>query len=473
MKIKFIGASREVTGSKFLLTTNSGKRILLDCGMFQGKGLETDSMNRDLMFDPSMIDHIILTHAHIDHSGLIPYMYRLGFRGSVICTSATRDLCSIMLADSAFIQEHDTHTFNKRRAKKGLPLVTPIYTAEDATACMDQFIGIPYGMKFRIDENIKVKFTNTGHMLGSGVANIQVKENGSIKRIAYTGDIGRPSDEILASPVPFPQADILITESTYGDRLHADVQSAKDELLNVVVETCVNKQGKLLIPAFSVGRTQEIVYALNNFFNEGRLPKIDIFVDSPLAVNATSVFKVHPECYNTDFRDVMIKDPDPFGFNNLFYITKVEDSKRLNDHKKPCVIISASGMMEAGRIKHHLANNISNPDNTVLVVGYCAPQTLGAKIVRGDKEVSIHGTVYPVKAEIKKIESYSGHGDYKELIRFLDCQNKEALSKVFIFMVNIRPRKNTLNHLRLMASGILKFLPEARSWRFDSCYSMI
>lgn len=432
MKIKFIGASREVTGSKFLLTANSGKRILLDCGMFQGKGLETDSMNRDLMFDPSTVDHIILTHAHIDHSGLIPYMYRLGFRGSVICTSATRDLCSIMLADSAFIQEHDTQTFNKRRAKKGLPLVTPIYTEEDATACMAQFIGIPYGMKFRIDENIKVKFTNTGHMLGSGVANIEIKENGSIKRIAYTGDIGRPSDEILASPAPFPQADILITESTYGDRLHADVQSAKDELLNVLVETCLNKKGKLLIPAFSIGRTQEIVYALNNFFNEGRLPKIDIFVDSPLAVNATSVFKVHPECYNADFRDVMIKDPDPFGFNNLFYITKVEDSKRLNDHKNPCVIISASGMMEAGRIKHHLANNISNPDNTVLVVGYCAPQTLGAKIVRGDKEVSIHGTVYPVKAEIRKIESYSGHGDYKELIRFLDCQDKEALSKVFI-----------------------------------------
>ncbi len=431
MKIKFIGASREVTGSKFLLMA-AGKKILLDCGMFQGKGLETDSLNRDLMFDPSIIDHIILTHAHIDHSGLIPYMYRLGFRGSIICTSATRDLCSIMLSDSAFIQEHDTRTFNKRRAKKGLPLVTPIYTSEDATACMTQFIGIPYGMKFRINDNIKVKFTNTGHMLGSGVANLEITENGRTQKLAYTGDIGRPFDDILASPAPFPQADILITEATYGDRLHPDNEQAKGELLDVVVETCVNKGGKLLIPAFSVGRTQEIVYSLNNFFNEGRLPKIDIFVDSPLAVNATEVFRVHPECYNAAFLEIMKHDPDPFGFGNLFYIKRVEDSKRLNDHKKPCVIISASGMMEAGRIKHHLANNISDPVNTVLVVGYCAPQTLGARIVRGDSEVSIHGIIYKVRAEVRKIESFSGHGDYREMTKFLECQDKSTLNKTFI-----------------------------------------
>ena len=239
--------------------------MLLDCGMFQGKGLETDGMNRDLGFDPSMIDYLILTHAHIDHSGLIPYMYKLGFTGSIICTNATRDLCAIMLTDSAFIQEHDTITFNKRRAKKGLPLVTPLYTQADATACMKLFIGVPYEMKFRIDENIKVKFTHTGHMLGSGVANIQIIENGQIKRIAYTGDIGRPVDQILAPPLPFPQADILITESTYGDRLHIDTKVAEDELLNVVIDTCVKKGGKLIIPAFSVGRTQEIVFALNRF----------------------------------------------------------------------------------------------------------------------------------------------------------------------------------------------------------------
>jgi metallo-beta-lactamase family protein len=432
MKIKFIGAAREVTGSKHLITTDSGVRILLDCGMFQGKGLETDSMNRDLMFDPSTIDYLILTHAHIDHAGLIPYIYKLGFRGSVICSNGTRDLCAIMLADSAFIQEHDTIMFNKRRAKKGLPLVDPIYSQADATECMTHFIGVPNEMKFRITDNIKVRFTSTGHMLGSGVANLEILENGRIMRIAYTGDIGRPVDPILSSPQPFPQADILITESTYGDRLHHDVQVAEEELLKVLVDTCVNKGGKLIIPAFSVGRTQEVVYAFNNFFNQGRLPKIDVFVDSPLAVNATTVFRMHPECFNKDFARVMETDPDPFGFDNMFYITKVEDSKRLNDHKKPCVIISASGMMEAGRVKHHLANNISDPRNTILVVGYCAPATLGARIVRGDKEVSIFGTVYEVKAEVKKIESFSGHGDYKEMISFLSCQDKSAIMKTFI-----------------------------------------
>jgi metallo-beta-lactamase family protein len=447
MKIKFIGAAREVTGSKHLITTESGKKILLDCGMFQGKGLETDSMNRDLMFDPSQIDHIILTHAHIDHSGLIPYAYKLGFRGSVICTNGTRDLCAIMLADSAFIQEHDTITFNKRRIKKGLPQVEPIYTQADATACLKLFIGVPNDMKFRIDDNIKVKFTNTGHMLGSGVANIEISENGKIKRIAYTGDIGRPSDQILTPPQPFPQADVLITESTYGDRLHQDSKEAEEELLNIVVDTCVRKEGKLIIPAFSVGRTQEIVFSLNNFFNAGRLPKIDIFVDSPLAVNATAVFRMHPECFNKNFSDVLEKDPDPFGFDNLYYINKVEDSKKLNDHKNPCVIISASGMMEAGRVKHHLANNISNPKNTILIVGYCAPSTLGAKIGRGNKEVSIFGTIYPVKAEVKKLESFSGHGDYKEMISFLNCQDKNSLGRMFIVHGEYETQKKYISFL--------------------------
>jgi metallo-beta-lactamase family protein len=448
MKIKFIGAAREVTGSKHLIITNQGKRILLDCGMFQGKGLETDGMNRDLTFDPSMIDHLILTHAHIDHSGLIPFIYKLGFRGSIITTNATRDLCSIMLADSAFIQEHDTITFNKRRVKKGLPAVTPIYTQADATACMKLFIGVPYEMKFRIDDNIKVKFTNTGHMLGSGVANIEINENGQTKRIAYTGDIGRPVDQILASPKQFPQADYLITESTYGDRLHVDTEVVTEELLQIVIETCVNKGGKLIIPAFSVGRTQEIVFSLNNFFNQGRLPKIDIFVDSPLAVNATTVFRMHPECYNENFLKVLETDPDPFGFDNLFYINKVEDSKKLNDHKKPCVIISASGMMEAGRIKHHLANNITDPKNTILIVGYCAPTTLGAKIGRGDKEVSIFGTIYKVNADVKKIESFSGHGDYKEMIGFLDCQDKAAVTKTFIVHGEYETQKKYVGSLQ-------------------------
>ncbi len=432
MKLKFLGAAREVTGSKTLLTTDSGHRILLDCGMFQGKGLETDGMNRDLGFDPSMVNHIILTHAHIDHSGLIPYAYKLGFRGSIVCTNATRDLCSIMLADTAYIQEHDTQIFNKRRAKKGLPLVTPIFSQEDAKECMSLFIGVPLGMKFRIHESVKVKFTTTGHMLGSGVANLMITENGRTTNIAYTGDIGRPSSRILAPPKPFPQADFLITESTYGDRLHKDVTSAEQELLDVVHHTCVDKRGKLIIPSFSVGRTQEIVFSLNNFFNQGKLPKVEIFVDSPLSVNATTIFRMHPECFNKETLHVMETDSDPFGFNSLTYITRQEDSKKLNDYKGPCIIISASGMAEAGRIKHHLANNISNPKNTILMVGYCSPATLGARIAGGAKEVSIFGTVYPVNAEVRSIDAFSGHADYMELISFLNCQNKSAIRETFL-----------------------------------------
>ncbi len=432
MKIKFLGAAREVTGSKHLITTQNGKRLILDCGMFQGKGLKTDEMNRNLGFNPADIDHIILTHAHIDHSGLIPYIYKQGFRGSIVCTSATRDLCSIMLADSGHIQEHDTYTFNKKRARKGLPPVEPIYTRMDAVKCMSLFIGVSYDRKFRIDENIKVKFTHTGHMLGGGVANIEIKEGDRIHRLAYTGDIGRPVNRILITPKPFPQADILITESTYGDRLHEDNINAEKELLSIINNTCVEKGGKLIIPSFSIGRTQDIVYTLNKFYNEEKLPRIDIYVDSPLAVNATEIFRLHPECFNGDIIELMEKDPDPFGFNSLYYIKRSEDSKKLNDMKEPMVIISASGMMEAGRVKHHLANNISNPANTVLAVGYCAPNTLGARILRGDKEVSIHGNHYLVKADIRRIDSYSGHGDYKEMAEFLSCQDPSRIKQTFL-----------------------------------------
>jgi len=297
---------------------------------------------------------------------------------------------------------------------------------------MKLFIGVPHGMKFRIDDNLKVRFTNTGHMLGSGVANLEVRENGTIRRVACTGDIGRPSSRILKPPEAFPQADILITESTYGDRLHKDYASADDELLRTVVHTCVDKGGKLIIPSFSVGRTQELVYSFNKFFNEDRLPRVEIFVDSPLAVNATTIFSMHPECFNRETIALMQTDPDPFGFNRLNYIVRREDSKKLNDYRKPCIIISASGMMEAGRIKHHLANNISDPRNTVLIVGYCSPATLGARIAGGAREVSIHGTLYSVNAEIKKIDAFSGHGDYREMISFLECQDKKALQDMFL-----------------------------------------
>ncbi|MCU0378922.1 MAG: MBL fold metallo-hydrolase [Bacteroidales bacterium] len=432
MKITFYGAAREVTGSKVLVETEHGKKILLDCGQFQGKGLETDRMNRSLAFTPASIDHIILSHAHIDHSGLIPFLYRNGFDGSVVCTNATRDLCSIMLADSGKIQELDTYTFNKKRAKKGLSPVEPLYTQADGVASMKLFIGVAYDRKFRIDEHTTVRFTNTGHMLGSAVVTIELKEKEGLKRLAYTGDIGRPVNRILRSPEPFAQADFLITESTYGDRLHSSIEESDEELFSVVNRTCVEKKGKLIIPAFSVGRTQEVVYSLNKLYNQKRLPPVDMYVDSPLSVNATNIFRLHSECFNDDVMKVMLTDPDPFGFNSLFYISSKEDSMRLNDIKKPVIIISSSGMMEAGRVKHHLANSISNPANTVLAVGYCAPSTLGARLLRGEKEVSIHGNKYPVNAEIRKIDSYSGHGDYKEMGDYLSCQDPAKLQKVFL-----------------------------------------
>ncbi len=432
MKLQFFGAVKEVTGSKHLLTTHDGKKILLDCGMFQGKGLETDSMNRDFKFNPAEIDYLVLSHAHIDHSGLIPYFVKKGFDGMIICTHATRDLCSIMLLDSGRIQEHDTKTFNKKRLAQGLPPVEPIYTAADALQSLQHFVSITYNQKFKITDNVTLTFTDTGHILGSAAVNLKIKEDGRVVNLCFTGDIGRLSNEILRNPQPFPQADILIAESTYGNRLHELRREAQDKLLNIVTRTCIQKKGKLIIPSFSVGRTQEIVYALNQLETAGRLPKVKTYVDSPLSVNATNIYRMHPECFNSEILHTMEKDPDPFGFNDLHYIQSVEDSKHLNDSKEPCIIISSSGMMEAGRIKHHLANNISNPKNTILVVGYCEPSTLGARIKNGDKKVSIFGNTYDVRADVEVLEAYSAHGDYSEMIVYLSCQDKKQLRKIFL-----------------------------------------
>ncbi|MEI6555660.1 MAG: MBL fold metallo-hydrolase [Paludibacter sp.] len=433
MKIKFIGAAREVTGSKHLITTNEGKKILLDCGMFQGKGLETDALNRNLMFDPATIDYIILSHAHIDHSGLIPYMYKLGFRGSVVSTNATRDLCSIMLADSGHIQELDNKWFNKKREKQGLSPVEPIYSEQDCLKSMELFIGVAYDRRFQINDKINVKFTNSGHMLGSAVVNLELIENGEKVHLAFTGDIGRPNNRILHPPTAFPQCDYLITESTYGNRLHPEEKESEQDLLNIVLDTCVERKGKLIIPSFSIGRTQEIVFVLNDLYNKGLLPKIDVFVDSPLSVNATEIFRLHMECMNDEVKAAMKYDDDPFGFNTLHYIKNVDESKALNDHQNPCIIISSSGMAEAGRIKHHIANNVSNWRNTILMVGYCSPTSLGARIQEpGLRFISVLGEIHEVNAKIAKIETFSGHGDFNEMKAFLGCQDTSKIKKTFL-----------------------------------------
>jgi len=462
MQIQFLGAAQEVTGSKHLITTNKGLKILLDCGMYQGKGMETDAMNRDLGFEPDEIDYLILSHAHIDHSALIPYIHKLGFSGTVICTPATRDLCAIMLADSGKIQEYDTYTHNKKRAAHNLPPVEPLYTMEDAQNCMAEFISVPYHKEFVIENDISVMFTDTGHILGSSAVNLTIKEGKKTFKICYTGDIGRYNKRILKDPQAFPQADYIITESTYGDRLHQKVADAEAQLLKVVIDCCAKKKGKLIIPSFSVGRTQEIVYALDRLKNQNLLPDVEVYVDSPLSTDATNIMRLHTECFNKELTEYVKTDPDPFGFKNLHYIQSVDQSKALNHSHRPCIIISASGMMEAGRVKHHLANNIENPKTTILVVGYCAPSTLGAKISRGDKVVSIFGQKYSVNADIEHLESYSAHGDYDEMTKYLSCQNKAKVKTVFLVHGEKKVQEIYAQHLK--KNGFKKvMIPEVKS----------
>ena len=453
MKIQFLGATREVTGSKHLITTDSGHTILLDCGMYQGKGMETDADNRDLGFDPKTLDCVVLSHAHIDHSGLIPYIVKLGFKGDIYCTPATRDLCALMLTDTAFIQEQDVRMYNKKIDKqhphkeKGKTYkIEPLYTQNDVNKAMRQFVTYSYDRRFRIFDDVLLTFTNSGHMLGGAICSLEIyEEDKSVsaavcqqsglsaegglsaqrsvkrwKRLTYTGDIGRAYSHILPPPQLFPQCDYLICESTYGDRLHEEAKVTEEQLLGVVDDTCNYRKGQLLIPSFSVGRTQEIVYVLNQLYNDGRLPHIPVYVDSPMSTNATQIFRMYPEELSDEVRETLQVDPDPFGFNTLRYITDIRESKMLNHKEEPCIIISASGMLEAGRIKHHVANHISDPRCTILIVGYCAPTTLGARIQEpGLKWISIFGLDRRIKAQITKIEGFSGHGDYKEMIDYL------------------------------------------------------
>jgi metallo-beta-lactamase family protein len=432
MQIQFFGAARTVTGSKHLLTTLDGKKILLDCGFFQGRGADTDSMNRHFEFDPASIDYLILSHAHIDHSGNIPNLVKQGFKGQIICTTATTDLCKIMLTDSAHIQENDMRFINKRRMKRGEEPLKPLYSIKEVEKALRQFVSVKYNASYQVFEGFNVKFTDSGHILGSAAVNIEYTENGATKTFCFTGDIGRYNGSILRDPQPFPQADVIVCESTYGDRLHTDNAMSEQELFNVVYNTCIEKKGKLIIPAFSLGRTQEVVFALDQMEHKKMLPHINVYVDSPLSINATNIMRAHPECFNEDILDYMKKDPNPFGFGNLIYIQDAQDSKALNELKEPCIIISASGMIEAGRIKHHIANNISDPKNTILMVGYAEPNSTGGKIRAGAKKVRVFGVEHEVKADVVIIDSYSAHGDYKEMIQYLDCQDKSKIQQLIL-----------------------------------------
>ncbi|SHM21630.1 metallo-beta-lactamase family protein [Chitinophaga jiangningensis] len=432
MKIAFHGAARTVTGSKHLITLKNGKKILLDCGMFQGMGKETDSLNRDFGFDPTEVTYMVLSHAHIDHTGLIPRLVKQGFRGPIYCTHATRDLAEILLLDSAEIQEDDIKFSNKKRAKEGAPYLQPLYTVDDAKFAINFLKPVNFNNWITIDPDIQVMFTDAGHIVGAACIHLRITEYGKTQQITFSGDIGRYNDAILKSPAVFPQADYILMESTYGSTLHADAAPADDELLRYIHETCVQKGGKLIIPAFSVGRTQELLYTLNKAQLAGKLPKVDIFVDSPLSTEATAVTKAHPEVFNRQVSDLLKKDNDPFDFPGLRYVKSVDESKNLNFRKEPCVIISASGMAEAGRVKHHIANNIDEQRNTILIVGYCEPESLGGRLMRGAKEVSIYGTRFEVRAEVGVIRSMSAHGDYEDLSQWLACQNPRDIKKLFL-----------------------------------------
>lgn len=432
MKIAFHGAARTVTGSKHLLTLKNGKKILLDCGMFQGMGKDTDALNRDFGFEPSEVDVMILSHAHIDHSGLIPRLVKHGFNGKIFCTDATRELSVLLLEDSAEIQESDVNYHNKSSKAQGAPLLQPLYTLEDAKNSFNHFYEQPYGQWFDVTEGVQAQFTDAGHILGSACVHVRVTENGSTQQLTFSGDVGRYRDVILKSPQTFSQADYIVMESTYGNSLHEDVHTSVDHLLLWIEKTCFEKKGKLIVPAFSLGRTQEILYAFNQLELENRLPKLDYFLDSPLSMSITEAIKKYPQYFNKTIQKIMENDNDPFEFTGLHYIRSVDESKMLNYRNEPCVIISASGMAEAGRVKHHISNTIENSRNSILLTGYCEPHSLGGRLLAGAKEVGIFGIQHEVHAEIGQIKSMSAHGDYEDLSQWLACQDPRAVKKLFL-----------------------------------------
>lgn len=438
ISITFHGAAGMVTGSKHLLeiTGSDGKprRLLLDCGMFQGEGPQSDEKNRRFGFDPKQVDALVLSHAHIDHSGLIPRLVREGYSGPIYATPATRDLCAIMLEDSARIQEMD-FSYDLRRAKeqgRAPKEVGPLYAVGDVAPALGLFQGVDYNEPFEVLPGVKLVFTDAGHILGSACVHLDIDQPEGTRRISFSGDVGRYVDRLLPDPAPFRQADTIICESTYGDRDHPPVEVVRDELLDHVRVVCVERKGKLLIPAFSIGKTQELLHQLNQLYNEGRLPRVPVFVDSPLSINATAIYRQYSNLLEEDIRAELALDPDLFGFRGVEFVREAARSKQLNERQEPCIVIAASGMMEAGRIRHHLKHGLPNPNNAVLIVGFCAPGTLGAELMERPDHVQIFGDRVQVRAEIMRMESYSAHADRGELSRWVGCQNAAKVQRMFL-----------------------------------------
>jgi metallo-beta-lactamase family protein len=432
MKLQFFGAVRTVTGSMHLLTVN-GSRILLDCGLFQGRRKESFKRNRNLPLEANTVDTLVLSHAHIDHSGNIPSLVKNGFRGNVFTTPASRDLCSAMLRDSGHIQEDDARYLNKKRDRQGLPPLEPLYTVEDATESLKNFVSVGYDRPLSIAPGVTMTFYDAGHILGSAITVLDIEEKGRKKRLAFTGDLGRKGKPILRDPEVVDGVDYLITESTYGDRLHDPIERT-DKALRDVVRDTYRQGGKVIVPAFSVGRTQELVYSLHRLIESRDLPSLPVFVDSPLSVNVTEVFRLHPECYDEELNEFITSGDhrDPFGFHRLNYVRSVERSKEINFLREPAIIISASGMAEAGRILHHLKNNIEDPRNTVLIVGWQAPHTLGRRLVERQSVVKIFGEEYNLNARVETINGFSAHADRNELLDYARQLGAGRLQAAFV-----------------------------------------
>ncbi len=431
MKVTFHGAAGAVTGSKHLIETG-GRRILLDCGLHQGHRDESEKLNRELPFDPASIDAIVLSHAHIDHSGNLPGAVKNGFRGMITCTFATRDLAAIMLPDSAHIQEYDIKYLNKKREKQNLKPLEPLYDAEDVTETMKHFMSIPYDRSFELFPDVSLRFVEAGHILGSAQVELTIREKGKIKVLLFSGDLGRPGRPILKDPDLSPRPDILLMESTYGGRNHEKQEEALRKLGGIIRRT-FDAGGKLIIPSFSVGRTQEVLYYIHELVAIDAMPDMRVYVDSPLSFDATEVYKIHPECFDSQMRKYLFDHKSPFQFEGLHFIQGVQESKALNQDDSPMIIISASGMCENGRILHHLKNNIEDSKNSILIVGFMAEHTLGRRLLEGEKLVRIFGEEYNVEAGVEVISGFSAHADSDSLTDYASLVGQEAES---IFLVH-------------------------------------